>query len=213
MSDVLIGIDLGTTNTVVATEERVLPLKVDGNVLRALPSVVAWLPDGRRVAGPNALRRRSIDPENTLFSTKRLIGRDVSAVAVDEFRRRYPMKLTANERGEAAFTTRVGTISPVDVAAAVIEAALQAAALSPKSCRAVITVPAAFGEGQRKATLEAGRKAGLAAVALLEEPIATAIAHGSSSRGHTAVYDIGGGTFDFAILDCKHWPYLSLIHI
>ncbi len=198
-----IGIDLGTTNTVVATDARVLPMRTSDGAARSVPSVIAFPPTGGVLVGAGARRRRAMDPHNTLASTKRLIGRLATSVVVGDFGRRYPQILEAMPDGSIGFRTRAGVVSPVDAASLILKAAFQASQIDAEIASAVITVPAAFQHPQREATRKAGRMAGLADVRLLEEPVAVALAHGHQNipGRYCAVYDFGGGTFDFAVLE------------
>ncbi len=200
-----VGIDLGTTNTVVATDAKVLPMRTPDGAARSVPSVVAFPPTGGVLVGAGARRRRAMDPHNTLYSTKRLLGRAATSVVVGDFGRRYPQTLEAMPDGTIGFRTRVGVVSPVDAATLVMKAAFQASQVDAEISSGVITVPAAFQHVQREATRRAGRMAGLADVRLLEEPVAVALAHGTQNipGRYCAVYDFGGGTFDFAILEKK----------
>lgn len=200
-----IGIDLGTTNTVVATDAKVLRMRTADGAARSLPSVVAFPPTGGVLVGAGARRRRAMDPQNTLYSTKRLIGRPGTSVIVGDFGRRYPQVLEIMSDGSIGFRTRTGAVSPVDVSSLVLKAAFQASQVDAEVASGVITVPAAFQHAQREATRKAGRMAGLADVRLLEEPIAVALAHGTAAipGRYCAVYDFGGGTFDFAVLEKK----------
>ncbi len=202
MSD-FIGIDLGTTNTVVATDAQVLPIRTAEGAARSIPSVVAFPPSGGVLVGASARRRRAMDPHHTLASTKRLIGRLATSVAVGDFGRRYPQILDALPDGTVGFRTRAGVISPLEAASYILKAAFQASQVDAEIASAVITVPAAFQHAQREATRKAGRMAGLADVRLLEEPVAVALAHGHDNipGRYCAVYDFGGGTFDFAVLE------------
>lgn len=202
-----LGIDLGTTNTVGAIESEVLRYAEGKDQLPVLPSVVAF-PPGREVpvVGLQARQRRGLDPKNTIFSSKRIIGRALSSLEARKFRRQYPFDLVEMADGNAAFHTRAGTFSPVDIAAFIIDTLLRTHRIAPERVRCVITVPTGFGEAARRATLEAARRVGLCDVSLLDEPVATAIAYGTiQAEGHrkVAVYDFGGGTFDLAIVDCS----------
>ena len=204
MSD-FIGIDLGTTNTVIATDARVLPMRTAEGSARGVSSVVAFPPSGGVLVGAGARRRRAMDPQNTLTSTKRLLGRFATSVVVGDFGRRYPHVLEAMPDGTIGFRTRAGVVSPLDAASLIMRAAFQASQVDAEISSAVITVPAAFQHAQREATRKAGRMAGLADVRLLEEPVAVALAHGADTipGRYCAVYDFGGGTFDFAVLEKK----------
>ncbi|MDP2339845.1 MAG: Hsp70 family protein [Deltaproteobacteria bacterium] len=202
MSFTPIGIDLGTTNTVVCGKDGPMAVAVVDNVPQLyLPSAVAFPPSGPVLVGEPARRRRSIDAKNTILSSKRLIGRERGSVAVAEFRDRYPHEL--GELDDApAFVTRRGPISPTKIAAMVLEAALLGAGLEPAEVHAIVTVPAGFSALQRTATAAAARSAGIGQAIILDEPIATAVAHGGISGAQlSAVYDIGGGTFDFAVVE------------
>ena len=216
MSDV-IGIDLGTTNTVVARMNAI----GHANVLTArnrdmpgsMPSVVAFPPSGEVVVGAPAKRRRPIDPENTIVSSKRLMGREASSVALDEFRGRYPHKLGDDGKGGVAFITRAGPQTPGDIARIILDRAMRDVAVEPSSVRAIVAVPAAFGPAQKRATLEAARASGVRDAQLVEEPIATAVANlGVATGGTACVFDIGGGTFDVALIDARQWPYRVIAH-
>ena len=162
-----IGIDLGTTNTVVATDARVLPMRTSDGAARSVPSVIAFPPTGGVLVGVGARRRRAMDPHNTLASTKRLIGRLATSVVVGDFGRRYPQILEALPDGTIGFRTRAGAVSSVDAASLILKAAFQASQIDAEIASAVITVPAAFQHPQREATRKAGRLAGLADVRLL----------------------------------------------
>lgn len=203
----VIGIDLGTTNTVIARDTQVL------GSASGLPSVVAFPPNGQVLVGADARRRRLIDPENTIVSAKRLMGRDASSVAIDEFRKRYPLKLILDPARGPAFQTRAGEKTPTEIASILLEQALVRAGVEPSSTRAIVTVPAEFTRPQRQATVEAARLAGIQDAQILDEPIATAVAHfGHEHSGWAAVYDFGGGTFDFAVVDARKWPYRIIAH-
>lgn len=207
MSKVALGIDLGTTNTVVAKDGEVLPMREEGLVARMLPSVVSFPPNGSVVVGSAAKRRQLMDPDNVIAAAKRLIGRTPTPADLTEYRRRYPGRVEIDREKGFAFKTRAGAVTPIEVATHILKAAVRNVGFSPETVHAVITVPAAFGEQQRKATAEAGKAAGFAAVEITDEPVATAIGHGAKKeQGMAAVYDIGGGTFDFTIMDCKLWP-------
>lgn len=199
-----IGIDLGTTNVVVASAGKVLELKqpTDATGSLSLPSVVAFPPNGGVLVGAIAKRRRAIDPVNTVRSAKRLMGKDMNAVAIPEFKKRYPVDLAPDAKGHVAFKTREGLFTPTEIASILLDTAVRAAGMDPAKTNAVITVPASFSATQKEATNEAAKLAGLAKTRILEEPVATAFAHRVFGKGkYAAVYDIGGGTFDFAVLE------------
>src|SRR5262245_28558858 len=169
-----IGIDLGTTNTVAAVGGRACPVGEDG--CSTLPSVVAFLPNGRMQVGKLARRRRAIDGANTVFSSKRIIGRRFDSHEVRNFRDHYPHVLE-DLGGGPAFRTRAGLVTPVQIATHVLDALITRAAIDARSGPVTMTIPAAFGATQREATKLAAANAGLGEVKLLEEPVATAHAY------------------------------------
>ena len=206
-----IGIDLGTTNTVAAQGGRALEAGENGRA--TLPSVVAFLPNGRTLVGPLARRRRAIDGANTLFSSKRIIGRRFDSGEVRNFRDCYPLALE-DQDGWPAFRTRAGLVTPVEVATHVLDALITRTGIDPKTAPVTVTVPAAFAAPQREATIQAAAKAGLGEARLLDEPVATAHAYiACGTRCERAfVYDLGGGTFDCAIADCTSGAPVLLAH-
>lgn len=147
-----VGVDLGTTNTVVATDGKVLPIRTTEGAATSVPSVVAFPPTGGVLVGAGARRRRAMDPQNTLSSTKRLLGRLATSVDVSDFKRRYPQVLEPLPDGTIGFRTRAGLISPIDAASLVMRAALQASGVDAEVSSAVVTVPAGFTWPQREAT-------------------------------------------------------------
>lgn len=198
-----IGIDLGTTNTVAVRNGDVCEVSDHGR--RTLPSVVAYLPNGATQVGELARRRRAIDSANTIYSSKRIIGRRFDSHEVNNFRDRYPFQIEEIEGGWPAFRTRAGLVTPVQVAARVLEALVERTGLDPADAEVTLTVPASFAAPQRRATVDAAAAAGLGEVELLTEPEATARAYrarGTDCR-NVFVYDLGGGTFDCAVLDCS----------
>ena len=198
-----VGIDLGTTNTVVAVDDHVLRIGEDG--ANHLPSVVAFLPNGKIQYGATARRRRSIDGANTIFSSKRIIGRRFGHSLTRAFRERYPFDLVDAGDDQPAFQTRAGLHTPADIAASLLGYVHQKAEPLLEDAEVVITVPAAFKEPQREATCAAALRAGFEQVRLVDEPSATAWAYHTDPEvdGIVAVYDLGGGTFDVSILDCS----------
>lgn len=197
----VLGIDLGTTNTVAAMANHVLPISEGASSV--LPSVVAFLPNGSTFVGSTARRRRVIDNENTIYSSKRIIGRRYDDSETEDFRERYRFKIVEGAKGEPRFVTRAGQYSPTDIGGMVLAEVLDRVRSIPGEFAVRITVPPTFTASQREATLEAAAKAGLRNVALLDEPTATAYAYLSmplcARRG--VVYDLGGGTFDCAVVD------------
>ncbi len=207
-----IGIDLGTTNTVAAFGGQVLEVEEGRSTL---PSVVAFLPNGQTLVGEPARRRRAIDGVNTLFSCKRIIGRRFDSYEVQCFRERYPTELEpVGDEGWPAFRTRAGLFTPVQVATRVLKALVDRTGMDLHGTEVTVTVPANFSRQQREATAEAAAKAGLGEVALLAEPLATAWAYTAcGTRAERAfVYDLGGGTFDCAVVDCTQGEPSLLAH-
>jgi molecular chaperone DnaK len=200
----IIGIDLGTTNSVVAImegkEPKVIPNEEGG---RLTPSVVAWDEKGEVLVGQIARRQAITNPENTVYSIKRFMGRRFDEVA--EEMKRIPYKVVAGSNGEAAVDIRGKRLSPPEVSAKVLGKLKRAAEdyLGEKVTEAVITVPAYFNDAQRQATKDAGRIAGLDVKRIVNEPTAAALAYGlDKGKDHIiAVYDFGGGTFDISILE------------
>lgn len=196
-----VGIDLGTTNSVVAAvrdgSATVLP---DEDGMRLLPSVVQYFGDGRIDVGHEAKRNQAADPFNTLASVKRLMGRGLADLAEPQ-RRAY--RLLAAD-GMVKLQTIAGARSPVEVSAEILKVLRVRAeqSLGGELVGAVITVPAYFDDAQRHATKDAARLAGLNVLRLLNEPTAAAVAYGleRAGEGVFAVYDLGGGTFDISIL-------------
>jgi molecular chaperone DnaK len=200
----IIGIDLGTTNSVVAIMEGKEP-KVIANEEggRLTPSVVAWDDKGEVLVGQIARRQAITNPENTIYSSKRFIGRRLEEV--QEESKRVPFKVVRGPHGEGAFEVRGKTMTPQEVAAKVLGKLKRAAEeyLGEKVTEAVITVPAYFNDAQRQATKDAGRIAGLEVKRIVNEPTAAALAYGLDKKKDEliAVYDFGGGTFDISILE------------
>ncbi len=200
----IIGIDLGTTNSVVAIMEGREPkVIVNEEGSRITPSVVAWDDKGEVLVGQIAKRQAVTNPENTIFSAKRFIGRRFEETA--EETKRVPYKVKRATNGDGAFDVRGKTLSPQEVSAKVLQKLKKAAEdyLGEKVNEAVITVPAYFNDSQRQATKDAGRIAGLEVKRIVNEPTAAALAYGLDKKKDEiiAVYDFGGGTFDISILE------------
>jgi molecular chaperone DnaK len=206
-----LGIDLGTTNSVAACSGQVLPL-VDGDVRSNLmPSVVGLLPGGGAIVGTEARARRAIDPRNTIYGSKRLMGESWTSYATRQFREQYPHELAPTPDGGVQFDTRAGRIRPVEVASLVVSHLSMRSDVQLDGLSTVVTVPTSFRESARRATLEAMARAGYHEVRVIEEPVATAIAYlQRASLRYAAVYDFGGGTFDFAVIDCSSFPFRVL---
>jgi len=196
-----VGIDLGTTNSLVATVRSGLPTVLgDEHGRLLLPSVVHYAESGECCVGDLARAQALADPLNTIASAKRLIGRSLADVAPGS----VPYALEALGEGAIGVRTRAGLKSPVEIGAQVLRVLRQRAeaSLDGELVGAVITVPAYFDDAQRQATKDAATRAGLTVLRLLNEPTAAAVAYGleSASEGVYVVYDLGGGTFDVSIL-------------
>jgi molecular chaperone DnaK len=200
----IIGIDLGTTNSVVAIMEGREPkVIVNEEGSRTTPSVVAWDDKGEVLVGQIAKRQAVTNPENTIFSAKRFIGRRFEEVTEES--KRVPYKLVRAANGDPAFVVRGKQVSPQEVSARVLMKLKKAAEdyLGEKVTEAVITTPAYFNDSQRQATKDAGRIAGLDVKRIVNEPTAAALAYGLDKKKDEviAVYDFGGGTFDISVLE------------
>jgi molecular chaperone DnaK len=200
----IIGIDLGTTNSVVAVMEGKEPkVIVNEEGSRLTPSVVAWDDKAEILVGQIAKRQAVTNPENTIYSSKRFMGRRFEEV--QEEAKRVPFKVVKGNNGDAWFSVRGKTVSPPEVGAKVLQKLKKAAEdyLGEKVTEAVITVPAYFNDAQRQATKDAGKIAGLDVKRIVNEPTAAALAYGLDKKNNEviAVYDFGGGTFDISILE------------
>lgn len=206
MTAPVLGIDLGTTNSVVAVADG-SPTQVlaDADGYRLVPSVVGFHPGGEIIVGRAARERRLLDARNTVYSVKRLIGRPFKSEEVRRARERFAFELQEGLTGGVLVAARGETYTLSEISAFVLREVRKLAenALGKPCEKAVITVPANFNELQRSATKAAGRIAGLEVLRILNEPTAAALAHGygRGSRERIAVYDLGGGTFDLTILD------------
>src|SRR5215472_11479642 len=202
----VVGIDLGTTNTVVACVRNgrvhVLPDE-QGN--RLLPSVVSFHPNGEIMVGRAAKERRTVDAKNTIASVKRLIGRSWQSEEITKARQRFAFELKEGPGHGPLVVARGQEYTLPEISAFILKRVRQIAeaALGEPVDRAVITVPANFNELQRASTKVAGRVAGLDVLRILNEPTAAALAYGLGKGGHEriAIYDFGGGTFDCTLLD------------
>jgi molecular chaperone DnaK len=203
----IIGIDLGTTNSVVAVMEGGEPVVIaNAEGSRLTPSVVAINKAGERLVGQVARRQAVVNPEHTIFSVKRFIGRKLSDPAVQKSRSLMPYRLVEAPNGDAWVHLAGRDYSPQEISAFVLQKlkADAEAYLGEPVTQAVITVPAYFNDSQRQATRDAGRIAGLDVVRIINEPTASALAYGLDQNRHNhliAVYDLGGGTFDISILE------------
>ena len=195
-----IGIDLGTTNSLVATVRSGLSNVLNDEHGHALlPSVVHYLDDGKVDVGFNAQKQQNIDPHNTIVSVKRFMGRGLKDLDVSQL----PYRFTETS-GMVQIETRAGIKSPVEISSEILKILKTRAenALGGELVGAVITVPAYFDDAQRQATKDAARLAGINVLRLLNEPTAAAVAYGldNASEGVYVIYDLGGGTFDVSIL-------------
>ncbi len=200
----IIGIDLGTTNSVVAVMEGGEPVVItneEGG--RTTPSVVAFTKDGNRLVGQVAKRQAVTNPENTLYSVKRFMGRRYEEVSGEI--KQVPFKVEKAGNGDVRIDAQGKHYSPPEISAMVLQKLKKAAEdyLGAKVDRAVITVPAYFNDAQRQATKDAGKIAGLEVMRIVNEPTAAALAYGLDKKKDEtiAVFDFGGGTFDISILE------------
>src|SRR5438477_2120152 len=200
----IIGIDLGTTNSVVAVMEGGQPTVIpnqEGN--RTTPSVVAFTKSGERLVGQVAKRQAITTPENTIFSIKRFMGRRYEEVS--EEMKMVPYKVVRGDNGDARVEIMGKKYSPPEISAMILTKLKEAAEayLGEKVTDAVITVPAYFNDAQRQATKDAGRIAGLDVKRIINEPTAAALAYGLDKKKNEtiSVYDFGGGTFDISVLE------------
>ncbi len=205
-----VGIDLGTTNTVIARNFEALRMDDRTSVM---PSAVAFPPNGSVLVGHAARRRRAIDPRNTLLSAKRIIGARWHSSYTAQFREHYPYSLVQDSEGGPSFRTRAGIVSPVDVGALVVRGLSELTRCQTEDVHAVVTAPVGFDKRRRDATALAVAKAKFSSVRVVEEPIATALAYlNRSSLKYAFVYDLGGGTFDAAVVDCSSYPFRVIGH-
>src|SRR6201992_2895382 len=200
----IIGIDLGTTNSVVAftqgVEPPVIPNQEGG---RTTPSVVGITKSGERLVGQVAKRQAVTNAENTIYSIKRFMGRRYDEV--NEEMKMVPYKVKASNNGDARREINGKELSPPEISAMILQKLKTAAEdyLGQKVDKAVITVPAYFNDAQRQATKDAGKIAGLEGMRIVNEPTAAALAYGLDKKKDEtiAVFDFGGGTFDISILE------------
>ncbi len=202
----VIGIDLGTTNSCVAVMTGGEPVVIPNSEgSRTTPSVVAFTEKGERLVGAIAKRQAITNPENTIFSIKRLIGRKFNAPEVNEAKKRLPYKIVEAPNGDAHVEARGKVYSPAEISAMILQKMKQTAEdyLGETVTEAVITVPAYFDDSQRQATKDAGRISGLNVLRIINEPTAASLAYGLDKKKdeRIAVYDLGGGTFDVSILE------------
>src|SRR5215471_18481645 len=204
MADKIIGIDLGTTNSVVAVMEGGDPVVIpNAEGGRTTPSVVAFTKDGERLVGQVAKRQAVTNPQNTIFSIKRFMGRRLGEVS--EEMKRVPYKVVSGQNDLASVEIQGKRYTPPEISAMILQKMKQTAEdyLGHKVEKAVITVPAYFNDSQRQATKDAGKIAGLDVVRIINEPTASALAYGLDKKKEekVAVYDLCGGTYDISILE------------
>jgi molecular chaperone DnaK len=204
MAKKIIGIDLGTTNSVVAIMEGREPKVIENEEgSRITPSVVAFTKDGEILVGQVARRQAITNPENTVYSIKRFMGRKYEETVSEQ--KRVPYKVVKDEKGDAAVEIAGKKWSPPEISAKILQKLKRAAEnyLGETVSEAVITVPAYFNDAQRQATKDAGRIAGLEVRRIINEPTAAALAYGLDKKKDeiVAVFDYGGGTFDISVLE------------
>jgi molecular chaperone DnaK len=204
MADKVIGIDLGTTNSVVAVMEGGDPVVIpNAEGGRTTPSVVGFTKDGERLVGQVAKRQAVTNPQNTVFSIKRFMGRKMSEVK-DETQR-VPYKVVAGTNDVATVEVQGKRYTPPEISAMILQKMKQTAEdyLGHSVSKAVVTVPAYFNDAQRQATKDAGKIAGLEVLRIINEPTAAALAYGLDKKKDekVAVFDLGGGTYDISVLE------------
>jgi molecular chaperone DnaK len=204
MADKVIGIDLGTTNSVVAVMEGGDPIVIpNAEGGRTTPSVVGFTKDGERLVGQVAKRQAVTNPQNTVFSIKRFMGRRLSEVQ-DEIKR-VPYKVVAGQNDVASVEVQGKRYTPPEISAMILQKMKQTAEdyLGNTVTKAVVTVPAYFNDAQRQATKDAGKIAGLDVLRIINEPTAAALAYGLDKKKDEkiAVFDLGGGTYDISVLE------------
>ncbi|MCX7718601.1 MAG: molecular chaperone DnaK [Candidatus Sumerlaeaceae bacterium] len=200
----VIGIDLGTTNSCVAVMEGGEPVVIPNSEgSRTTPSIVAFAKNGELLVGATAKRQAVTNPENTIYSIKRFMGRRYDEVPGEI--KRVPYKVVRRDNGDVAVDIQGKHYSPPEISARILQKMKQTAEdyLGEKVTQAVITVPAYFNDSQRQATKDAGRIAGLEVLRIINEPTAASLAYGLDKKKDEtiAVYDLGGGTFDISILE------------
>lgn len=205
MSNKVIGIDLGTTNSCFAVMEgKEAKVLENSEGARTTPSMVAFT-ETERLVGYPAKRQAVTNPENTLFAIKRLIGRRYDSAEVEKFKEHSPFKIISGDNGDAWVEVKGQKYAPSQISAIVLQKIKEYAEsyLGEKVEKAVITVPAYFNDSQRQATKDAGKIAGLDVLRIINEPTAAALAYGMDKKasGTIVVYDLGGGTFDVSILE------------
>jgi len=212
LAGVAIGIDLGTTNSIAyIIVDGSLTAIVDEEGRELQPSVVAWTPDGNRLVGESAKARRIVDPPNTVFSAKRLIGQSFHSESIQRASASVPYTISEGNRQEILVNTRIGTQTIPQISAFVLGRLKSMAenCLQKRVTHCVVTVPANFSDAQRSATRQAAQIAGMEVLRILNEPTAAAIAYGEgrTMQQRIAVFDLGGGTFDVSVLGVRSKLY------
>ncbi len=204
----IIGIDLGTTNSVVSVMEGNTPVVIPtAEGANTMPSIVAFNKSGERLVGQTAKRQAVVNPENTIYSVKRLIGRSINDSETQKTQGMVPYEIVAGPQGDARVRVPINnkTFSPQEISAMVLQKLKRDAEayLGEPVTQAVITVPAYFNDGQRQATKDAGKIAGLEVLRIINEPTAAALAYGLDKQhsSNILVFDLGGGTFDVSVLE------------
>ncbi len=193
-----IGIDFGMTNTRLSLSGA--PWRYPMTESGLLPSALAFLPNEKILIGADAIKRLPIDPQNVVLGPKRLLGARFISSLMRQFQSSNTLSLVDN-RGEVAVSTRAGIKTPDELCVEVINHIITSAEVDPKTAALAMTVPVAFDERQRRALVSVCRQLGFATVRLLEEPVATAVSYlERCNLRRSAVFDLGGGTFDFAVL-------------
>ena len=205
----VIGIDLGTTNSCVAVMDGKDAKVIENSEgARTTPSMVAFSDAGERLTGLPAKRQAVTNPENTLFAIKRLIGRRFEDKTVEKDKKLVPYNIVKGDNGDAWVEVDDNKYSPSQISAFILQKMKETAEsyLGETVTQAVITVPAYFGDQQRRATLKAGELAGLKVLKLINEPTAAAFAYGLANSGknmNVLVFDLGGGTFDVTLAEIR----------
>lgn len=204
--EVVIGIDLGTTNSCVAIMEGKEPKVIQNSEgARTTPSIVAFTEKGEKLVGQSAKRQAVTNPHNTIYAVKRLIGRRFDEKETQDIVKRSPYKIVKAKNGDAWVEAQGEKYAPSQISAFILQKMKETAEdyLGHKVSKAVITVPAHFNDSQRQATKDAGKIAGLEVLRIINEPTAAALAYGldKAAAKTIAVYDLGGGTFDVSILE------------
>ena len=214
-ANTVIGIDLGTTNSCVAIMEGSQPKVIENTEgIRTTPSIVAFTEDGQVLVGETAKRQAVTNPENTVYASKRLIGRLYKDPATQKDAKHLAYKVVPHSNGDAWISVRGKSYSPSQIGSYILNKMRESAEsyLGTKVTGAVITVPAYFNDAQRNATRDAGLIAGLDVQRIINEPTAAALAYGLERKEGkiVAVYDLGGGTFDISILELKEGVFQVL---